>query len=171
MTDDEYQYWIAAEGAVIDGPVALRDAAARYAVGHYPKGAMIKEHGDIDWMPLTPATLRCPMRSEPVPDDVPASVPAAPVPAAPVPAPANPDRVGELTSSDIANFFGAILIAVGSVSIFAVLKMDVSAETPVTTGEVSFRVANFHAMHRQSLYLMTAIASLLSGILILTRRR
>ena len=161
---DEIQYWIAAEGAVIDGPVALRDAAARYAVGHYPKGAMIKEHGDSDWMPLTPATLRCPMRSEPVP--------AVPVQTPPV---VSSDSSEPLTNTDLINLFAAVLIIGGVFAMVIILNMDVGVDGPTksyaSSSEPEFRIANLHAMHRQSIYLMTAIASLLSGILIVTRSR
>ncbi len=143
---------------MIDGPINLREASARYAVGHYPHGAMISEDGG-EWKPLIPAALRRPVRYETVPEPVLEPVPV-PVPPAAVRAPA-------LTYSEAADLLAAFLIFSGLAGLFfTMVLVDVGVKT-----NNKEEVANFHAMHCQLMYLLLSITSILCGTMVVTRRR
>ncbi len=111
---------------------------------------VICQEGTEEWMPLTAGVVESIARKQ-------ALIEPAPAPAA--------DSSAAITGSDVANLLSVVFIIAGIIGVILSLFADFS--TPGTSPPL----INFAAMFTVLAWLLISLASILSGILILTRRK
>ncbi len=164
------KYWIASGGHIIGGPLPLSAIAPAWHAGTYPASSFICQDGEKQWMPLTSGVIDY-LTAAPVVRE--SFAPSVSLPSTPV---REPLARGPAFPGYPVTVIGWLLVICGLIGLVVSIATDPTVPLPETptpnpNPPAPDRVANLHAMHHQTIGVLISLASILSGILILTRRK